>query len=112
MFAATSLPRDARLPGAALQRSEVRVILITGPHLAAMESAAVTLFREGHLPVIGEWLASPLDLRRDPVTERLLARCDAVLRVHGPSAEADAVASLARSFGLRVFHTVEDALAG
>lgn len=112
MFPANHAVSQRTLVASHLQPYEVRVILIAGPHLAAMESAAVTLFREGHLPMIGEWLASPLDLRVDPVTERLLSRCDCVLRVHGPSAEADAIVATARRMGLRVFHSVEDALAG
>ena len=39
----------------------------------------------------------------NPVAHRLLARCDAVLRVGGPSAGADDMVETARALGLRVF---------
>src|SRR3954468_9825138 len=83
------------------------MILIAGPYrsgtggdparmaanLARLEEAAWPLFRAGHVPMIGEWVALPV-LRSagadvdDPLAEqvlypaaaRLLARCDAVLR--------------------------------
>src|SRR5690348_7427952 len=43
-----------------LQRAEIRMILVTGSNIGAMEQAALALFRAGHVPVLGEWLASPL----------------------------------------------------
>jgi len=60
-----------------------------------MESYALPIFRAGHNPIIGEWLALPLvDLagsRRvvdqafnevfHPIAIPLLEKCDAVLRV-------------------------------
>lgn len=39
-----------------------------------------------------------------PIAERLLARCDAVLRVGGASAGADAMVRIARERGLGVYH--------
>ena len=68
-------------------------------NLRAMEAQAHPLFRAGHIPGIGEWLALPLvalagsrrvgDVAFDeifhPIAERLLARCDAVLRVGAAS---------------------------
>src|SRR2546423_15307403 len=64
-----------------------------------MESYALPLFRAGHVPLVGEWLALPLVAAAGskrvgdaafneifhPIAERLLARCDAVLRVGGGS---------------------------
>ena len=47
-----------------------------------------------------------------PISERLLARCDAVVRIPGVCPRADAVIAMARARGLRVYMTVEDALAG
>jgi hypothetical protein len=107
------------------------MILIAGPYrsgtgddparlaanVRAMEAYALPLFLAGHVPIVGEWLALPLAAlagsRRvgddafqtvfHPVAERLLARCDAVLRVGGPSQGADAMVELARARGLRVF---------
>ena len=68
-----------------------------------MESFALPIFRAGHVPVIGEWLALPLvhaagsqrvgddafNQIFHPVAIRLLDKCDSVLRVGGPSAGAD-----------------------
>jgi hypothetical protein len=87
-----------------------------------MEAYALPLFRAGHLPVVGEWLALPLvalagsrrvgDTAFDeifhPIAERLVERCDAVLRVGGPSQGADLMVSLAREHGLAVFHTIRE----
>lgn len=70
-------------------------------HVRAMNQSALRLFRAGHLAVTGEALALPLldaagstrpgdplfDEIFHPVAERLLARCDAVLRIGGPSEE-------------------------
>src|SRR4051812_35840792 len=106
----------------ALQPSEVRMVLITGVDLLGMQEAALTLFDAGHIPVIGEWLASPMaalpacgaayeDLF-EPIAERLLLRADAVLRLEGASAFSDALVQMARNQGLRVFFTVDEALAG
>jgi hypothetical protein len=95
------------------------MILIAGSNVAAMEDAALALFRAGHVPVLGEWLASPLAAGErtfedvfTPLLERLIERCDALLRLPGASSDADTLAGLARSRGLRVFYSVEDALAG
>ncbi|MFF0739634.1 DUF4406 domain-containing protein [Streptomyces sp. NPDC004111] len=86
-------------------------------HVTAMNETALALFRAGHLPVTGEALALPLletagstgpgdglyDEIFHPVAERLLARCDAVLRIGGPSEGADRMVAQARSQGARVF---------
>ncbi|MFD3513462.1 DUF4406 domain-containing protein [Streptomyces sp. NPDC058657] len=107
------------------------MILVAGPYrsgtgddpgklranVAAMNETALALFRAGHLPVTGEALALPLletagssgpgDALYDeifhPVAERLLARCDAVLRIGGPSEGADRMVARARSRGARIF---------
>lgn len=102
------------------------MILITGADAGSMEAAATPLFRAGHVPVIGNWFSDPLVALSgydpfseetaghvlDPLIERLLARCDAVLRVGGASATADATVGLGRARGLRVFFTLQDALDG
>jgi hypothetical protein len=112
------------------------MILIAGPYrsgtgddplkMAAnvdtMEAFALPLFRAGHLPIVGEWLALPLvasagsravgDAAFDeifhPIAERLLARVDAVLRVGGASVGADQMVSLARARGLAVFTRLDE----
>ena len=93
------------------------LILVAGPYrsgtndqpelIAAnvkqMSQAALRIYRMGHLPVMGEWFALPLIEEAGstgigdaifneifhPVAIQLLDRCDAVLRMGGPSAGAD-----------------------
>ena len=112
------------------------MILVAGPYrsgtgddpvklaanVRAMEAYALPLFRAGHIPLVGEWLALPLvalagstqigDAAFEeifhPIAERLLARCDAVLRVGGPSKGADLMVETARQHGLAVFHALSD----
>ncbi|WP_405871881.1 DUF4406 domain-containing protein [Streptomyces zaomyceticus] len=108
---------------------EPMLILIAGPYrsgtdgdpramaanLARLEAAAWPVFAAGHLPVIGEWIALPVlrsagagptdplaDQVLYPAAERLLARCDAVLRLPGESAGADGDVATARRRGLPV----------
>ena len=121
-----------RLPG---NRKQL-MILVAGPYrsgtgddpakmasnVAAMERYALPLFRAGHVPIIGEWLALPLvslagsrrvgDAAFDeifhPIAERLLARCDAVLRVGGASQGADEMVRIARERGLAVYRELAE----
>ena len=86
-----------------------------------MERFALPLFRAGHTSIVGEWLALPLvalagstrvgDASFDeifhPIAERLLGKCDAVLRVGGASAGADHMVDVARQRGLAVFTKLE-----
>jgi hypothetical protein len=117
-------------------RRRPRLILVAGPYrsgtgddpdrmkanVKAMEELALPLFRAGHLPVVGEWLALPLIERAGsrrvgdaafdeifhPIAERLVAHCDAILRVGGPSAGADEMVRLAKDQGRAAYHGVED----
>jgi hypothetical protein len=112
------------------------MILVAGPYrsgtgddpekmsanVRAMEAFALPLFRAGHMPVIGEWLALPLvalagsqrvgDAAFDeifhPIALRLLERCDAVLRVGGASAGADLMVEAGRERGLTIFHRLDE----
>lgn len=112
------------------------LILIAGPYrsgtgddpvlmaenLARLEQAALPLFRAGHVPVIGEWLALPL-LRQAgsqapgdaayeevayPVAHRLLQHCDGVLRLPGASKGADEDVRKAGILGIPVFYRIDD----
>ncbi|MET0745519.1 MAG: DUF4406 domain-containing protein [Microvirga sp.] len=88
----------------------------------AMAQTALRLFRAGHLPVMGEWYALPLietagservgdavfDEIFHPISRRLVAACDACLRIGGPSAGADEMVALALAHGKLVFHRFED----
>jgi hypothetical protein len=107
------------------------MILIAGPYRSGtnddpalirrnvelMQSYALPIFRAGHIPVLGEWLALPLvelagskkigdgpfnDIFH-PVATRLLEKCDAVLRVGGASAGADEMVKVGKRLGLRIY---------
>jgi hypothetical protein len=97
---------------------------LTGWHsnLRRLESVALPLYRAGHIPLIGEWIALPL-LREAgsvrpgdaiyqeilyPIAHRLLSRCDAVLRLPGASKGADEDVKIVRERGLIVFERLED----
>jgi hypothetical protein len=110
------------------------LVLIAGPYRSgtgddpvklarnvdAMNRAALDTFRAGHVPVTGEALALPLielagssrvgdevfDAIFHPIARRLLARCDAVLRVGGASAGADEMVELARADGKLVVSSI------
>jgi hypothetical protein len=112
------------------------LVLVAGPYrsgtgddpariadnVRAMEEIALRLFRAGHLPVLGEWLALPLveragsramgDARWDaifhPIAERLARRCDACLRIGGASAGADQMVEIFEALGRPVYRRVED----
>jgi hypothetical protein len=112
------------------------MILIAGPYrsgtnddpalmkknLDYLESVALPLFRMGHTPMIGEWVALPLlqlaDCKKPgdaaweeilyPVAHRLIARCDAVFRLEGESKGADEDVRKAKELGLKIFYRLED----
>jgi hypothetical protein len=112
------------------------LILVAGPYrsgtnddpklisanVRTMTEVALRLFRAGHLPVLGEWFALPLiELAGSqalgdsvfeevfhPVSRRLVAKCDACLRIGGPSRGADEMVALARSHGKQVFFDYAD----
>ncbi|MEM9672930.1 MAG: DUF4406 domain-containing protein [Cyclobacteriaceae bacterium] len=112
------------------------LILIAGPYrsgtnddpklmqqnLDKLESVALPLFRRGHIPMIGEWVALPLlklagskkpgdEAWKEiqyPAAHRLLEKCDAVLRLEGASAGADEDVRIAQERGLKVYYRLED----
>ena len=112
------------------------MILIAGPYrsgtgddpekMAAnvhdMESYALPIFRLGHIPVLGEWFALPLVKLAGstqigdeafneifhPIAERLLNKCDAVLRVSGASQGADLMVKSAKEKGLQIYYSLEE----
>jgi len=111
------------------------MILIAGPYrsgtgddpekMAAnvrlMESYALPIFQLGHMPVLGEWFALPLlhlagskqvgdeaySEIFHPIAERLLQKCDAVLRVGGASQGADLMVEVARRHGLQIYTALD-----
>ena len=112
------------------------LILIAGPYrsgtnddkelmqqnLHKLEAVALPLFRKGHVPMIGEWVALPLmhlagslkpgdeawEEIQYPVAHRLLEKCDAVLRIEGASKGADEDVRIAKERGLPVYYNLED----
>ena len=111
-------------------------ILIAGPYrsgtgddpekMAAnvhlMESFALPIFRLGHIPVLGEWFALPLvhlagsqqvgdeafNEIFHPIAERLLEKCEAILRVGGASQGADLMVEVGRNNGLQIYADLEE----
>ena len=107
------------------------LVLIAGPYLsgtqgdpekiainrARLESFALPIYERGHIPMLGEWLALPIihaaggrtpgdavfEKYQYPVAHRLIARCDAILRIAGESRGADLDVARARALGLPVF---------
>ncbi|MFF2493463.1 DUF4406 domain-containing protein [Agromyces sp. NPDC058064] len=116
--------------------SKPMMILIAGPYasgtggdpelmaqnLQRLEEAAWPIFRAGHVPMIGEWVALPVlssagatgpsdPLAAEvmyPTAERLLQHCDAVLRLPGESRGADQDVAIARGRGIPVYHSLDE----
>ena len=113
------------------------LILIAGPYrsgtgddpakmaenLRTLERAAWPLFKAGHIPMIGEWVALPVlssagakDGPLDPLAEqvmyptaqRLLQHADAVLRLPGESKGADQDVAIATERGIPVYTTLAE----
>jgi hypothetical protein len=86
-------------------------------NLRAMNRAAREVWKRGHVPVIGVNMALPLiaaagpDQREAilmPLSLALAERCDAVLRIGGPSKGADQEVELIRRKGGKVFHSLDE----
>ncbi|WP_420400101.1 DUF4406 domain-containing protein [Flagellimonas sp.] len=112
------------------------MILIAGPYrsgtnndpilmkknLERLEAMALPLFRMGHMPIIGEWLALPLlklagakepgdkiwQEIQYPAAHRMLLKCDAILRIPGESKGADQDVEVAKKNGLKVYYSLEE----
>jgi len=112
------------------------MILVAGPYRSgtnddpaliqknvdAMTDASLALFRAGHLPVMGEWFALPLIEHAGssgigdpvfneifhPISRRLVAKCDGVLRIGGASAGADEMVAIAREHGKAVYKSMSE----
>jgi hypothetical protein len=115
---------------------EPKLILIAGPYrsgtgddpelldrnLRRLEEAAWPIFRKGHVPMIGEWVALPVlasagaDGIADPLAaqvmyptaHRLLQHCDGVLRLPGDSRGADQDVAIARERGIPVWFSIDE----
>lgn len=90
-------------------------------NVQAMQDAAVQVAALGHVPLLGEWVTLPLIAalgsrrRGDAIWERifhpnaqaLLERSDAVLRIGGASAGADAMAAAALARAIPVIYGLD-----
>ncbi|WP_298999281.1 DUF4406 domain-containing protein [Flagellimonas sp. S174] len=112
------------------------LIMIAGPYrsgtgndpkliqqnMERLEAMALPIFRKGHVPMIGEWVANPLirlagskeigdavfkELQY-PTAHRLLTKCDAILRIEGTSRGADQDVELAKELGLKVYYDLDE----
>lgn len=112
------------------------MILVAGPYrsgtggdpvliernLHNLQQTALEIYKLGHMPMIGEWAALPLAHQAGstalgdaigeqfmyPVAARLLAHCDAVLRIEGASHGADGDVRIANELGLPVFYSLSE----
>ena len=112
------------------------MILIAGPYrsgtnddssliaanVEAMSNMAWNVYKKGHLPVLGEWIALPLIERAGstrvgdpifndifhPVAIQLLLHCDAVLRIGGASSGADEMVQVGRNNSKLIFHSLDE----
>ena len=113
-----------------------QLILVAGPYRSgtnddptliaknvdAMTEVSLQLFRAGHLPVMGEWFALPLIEHAGstgigdpvfneifhPISRRLVEKCDACLRIGGPSAGADEMVALSERLGKAVYRSLAE----
>ena len=116
--------------------SKPLLVLIAGPYQsgtngdprkiaanrARLESFALPIYQRGHLPMVGEWMALPIihaaggktdgdevfNAYQYQVAHRLMACCDAVLRIPGESRGADLEVARARRLGLPIFTDVTE----
>jgi hypothetical protein len=112
------------------------LILIAGPYRSGtnndpqliqhnmdkLEAVALPIFRKGHIPLIGEWVANPLmklagskepgdaifNEIQYPVAHGLLPKCDAILRLEGASTGADNDVEIGKKLGLKIYYDVND----
>lgn len=86
-------------------------------NLAALNRAALAVFEKGHLPVIGVNMALPVIAEAGadryaalmmPISLALAERCDAILRIGGPSPGADAEMARMAAAGKPVYRRLEE----
>jgi len=119
-----------------MPNSKALMILVAGPYrsgtndnpelIAAnvmqMTDTALALYKNGHMPVMGEWFALPLikaagskqigdDIFNEifhPLAIRLIDHCDAVLRIGGPSRGADEMVITGQAKGKKIFYNKDE----
>ena len=116
-----------------MKEDQSLMILVAGPYrsgtndnpeliagnVKAMTDMALELYKIGHLPVLGEWFALPLIEAAGskeigdkifngifhPIAVQLIDRCDAVLRIGGPSSGADEMVSNGKAKNKIIFYS-------
>lgn len=105
-------------------------IMVSGPYrtgstdpevwaanLRKLNVAAYEIFRKGHVPIIGVNMALPIiesagqhtyDEVMLPLALKLIDRCDAVLRIGGPSNGADEEVRIFEARGLPIFRNLDE----
>ena len=119
-----------------MQPSRSLLILIAGPYRSGtnddpkliqanvdyMTKIALDIYKMGHLPVLGEWLALPLIEAAGgartgdtvftemfhPVAVKLIDHCDAVLRVGGASQGADEMVRFGKEKNKTIFLSIDE----
>lgn len=113
-----------------------QMILVAGPYRSGtnddptlieanvkqMTRASLSVYRRGHIPMMGEWVALPLIEEAGsremgdavfneifhPIAANLIDFCDGVLRIGGASAGADYMLEVARAKGKIVYMNLDE----
>ena len=118
----TTQPLTILVAGPVSFRNITMIQHLIAANMRAMNEASLLLFRAGHIPMTGEALALPLveiagskrigdeifNEIMHPLGRALVVRCDACLRIGGPSQGADEMVALAQAHGRQVFFHLED----
>ncbi len=119
-----------------MENKKSLMILVAGPYrsgtnddpaliaanVSHMTDVALSIYRMGHLPVLGEWFALPLVEAAGskqigdavfneifhPIAVQLIDHCDAVLRIGGASKGADEMISTGKAKGKIIFLSQEE----
>lgn len=111
------------------------MVLIAGPYRSGtnddpilieknvdtMNEMALSVYRKGHLPVLGEWFALPLIATAGskamgdeiwnelfhPVAIRLIRKCDVIFRIGGPSTGSDEMGRIGKEYGKQIIYDIE-----
>ena len=113
-----------------------KMVLVAGPYRSGtndipelieknvlhMNQMALEVYKKGHLPVLGEWFALPLietagskkmgdDIWNElfhHVAIRLIDKCDAILRIGGPSGGADEMVRIGKEKGKQILFDINE----